>query len=71
MQIERCSSFQHVLDRVIGLVHHTSLGYRIHSVRPDSITVSVDLESLVCFTSEARWAEQDMSDIIRWIDNGF
>jgi hypothetical protein len=34
-----CASFSHVLDRVIGLVHFTSIGYRVVCVGPNSVTL--------------------------------
>lgn len=33
----KCSSFQHVLDRAIGLVFYTSLGYKVVGVRPNGV----------------------------------
>lgn len=31
------SSFQHVLDRAVGLAHYTSLGYAVVAVRPNAV----------------------------------
>lgn len=39
MNIQRCCSFQHVLDRVIGLVHYSDLGYKVVEVRPDAVVL--------------------------------
>lgn len=36
-QILRSCSFQHVLDRAIGLAHFTSLGYVCVDVRPNAV----------------------------------
>lgn len=33
----RCSSFQHVLDRAVGLLFFTALGYRTVGVRPNGV----------------------------------
>lgn len=36
-EILRSCSFQHVLDRAIGLAHFTDIGYVVVGVRPNAV----------------------------------
>jgi hypothetical protein len=37
IQVLKSCSFQHVLDRAIGLAHFTDLGYAVVGVRPNAV----------------------------------
>lgn len=36
-EILKSCSFQHVLDRAVGLAHYTSIGYVVVAVRPNAV----------------------------------